>query len=266
MPPICPRWSSDWSLTYFTSKTWVFHWILKSWFIPWWCWSRQVNKKHAFPIAWVLPNSGLCLYLIHLSIKILCNEFNPLTFLTALIPHWWAFFVLQSQRPLQYLDEGGWGRGIKLQSGNMAMIFGTDVCFRLCCLFSAIDGHSPVPHQFYRIQWTWFWRCQLWVMMDVKSFMGQVWQQFQNLCHGALHGFVFLRFLLFLLVVGINALFERRIWKYIMLHWAIGPLRWYWWVVWFVHTRPYNRRLHKKRACPFLFPLLLFHHCSDISQ
>ena len=57
------------------------------------------------------------------------------------------------------------------------------------------------------------------VMMDVKSFMDKYGNNFRTFGHGAFAWFYFFGFVV-LPVVGINALFERRSWKYIMLHWG----------------------------------------------
>ena len=53
----------------------------------------------------------------------------------------------------------------------------------------------------------------------VKAMMDKYGHEFRTFKHGALHGFLSSIFIV-LPVIGINALFERRGGKYILIHWA----------------------------------------------
>ncbi len=103
----------------------------------------------------------------------------------------------------------------QLKGGNMPLIFGLTYFFGLLLTMSL---HSVVIHQMgvYSL-----------LMSDPKtaaanselynSIMAVHQYSFRTYKHGALHGAIAAIFM-FLPVVGINALFERRGWKYIALH------------------------------------------------
>ena len=139
-----------------------------------------------------------------------------LTFLTA-----WSsiggLFVLQSQDLCQYLDEGGWVEH-QIAVRQHGHDLWHDVCVFAYAVFFCNRWSFTSSHQFYRIQWTWFWRANSQVMMDVKSFMDKYGNNFRTFGHGALHGFISSVFCF----TGsrCQCLFERRSWKYIMLHWG----------------------------------------------
>lgn len=103
-----------------------------------------------------------------------------------------------------------------LQGGNMLVIFGLSYLFGV---FISLGLSGIVVHQTNVFQ----------VMMpDVMETGNAAQQQYSDLMaiygdryrnwkHGALHGAVFTVFIA-LPLIAINALFERRGWKYIMIH------------------------------------------------
>lgn len=103
-----------------------------------------------------------------------------------------------------------------LQGGNMAVIFGLSYVFGI---FISLGLSGIVIHQVSVLQ----------VMMpDVveagsaaeqqfNDFMTTYGDNFRDWKHGAIHGII-LTILLVLPLLAINALFERRGWKYIMIH------------------------------------------------
>ena len=106
----------------------------------------------------------------------------------------------------------------QLKKGNMALIFGVSYVLSLL-LAMALSG--MVIHQGAILQT---------MMPDVMTSGSKAHQQFNDLMstyghnfrtfkHGALHGFLGSVFLV-LPLIGINALFERRGWKYIFIHWG----------------------------------------------
>jgi Protein of unknown function (DUF1761) len=59
---------------------------------------------------------------------------------------------------------------------------------------------------------------------DINSFMGKYGQEFRTFKHGAFHGLIFGVFLV-LPLIGTNALFERKSWKYIFInagYWTVS--------------------------------------------
>lgn len=108
----------------------------------------------------------------------------------------------------------------RLKTGNMAIIFGTTYLFSLMLSFFL---QTLVIHQSHIMSMIMnepgFGDATSQVMTDVKSFMDKYGDNFRTFPHGALHGFITSLFLV-LPALGITALFERRSWKYIALHWG----------------------------------------------
>lgn len=98
----------------------------------------------------------------------------------------------------------------KMKSGNMAVIFG--VTFVLSVLL-AMSVNGMVVHQVAATQLAF-------TNPDAdsfKAFMEEFGNLHRSFGHGALHGAIGAIFFV-LPVIGINALFERRGWKYILIH------------------------------------------------
>ena len=98
----------------------------------------------------------------------------------------------------------------KMKSGNMAVIFG--VTFVLSLLL-AMSVNGMVVHQVAATQLAF-------TNPDAesfKAFMEEFGNVHRSFGHGALHGAIGAIFFV-LPVLGINALFERRGWKYILIH------------------------------------------------
>ncbi len=105
-----------------------------------------------------------------------------------------------------------------LKKGNMAVIFGLAYLFSF---FLAMSIAGLAIHQIAVGQM---------MMPDVmhsgsdvqnqyNALMDQYGQNFRSFKHGALHGFLASIFFV-LPLLGISALFERRGWKYILIHWG----------------------------------------------
>lgn len=143
-----------------------------------------------------------------------------LVFLTALVPLVIGFVYYSPMTFANiWMREAGLDEN-RLKSGSMAMIFGLTYFYSLMLTFFL---QSMVIHQFHInsivMNEAGFGDASSQVMMDVKNFMDKYGDNFRTFGHGALHGFISSVFFV-LPVVAINALFERRSWKYILLHWG----------------------------------------------
>ncbi|MEL7246771.1 MAG: DUF1761 domain-containing protein [Bacteroidota bacterium] len=108
-----------------------------------------------------------------------------------------------------------------LQGGNMAVIMG--VAYLLSFIF--VFAQTPlVFHQAATASLLFPEAMEAGpVRDDLIAFMGKYGDRHMSYSHGALHGFINSLFLV-LPVIGIVANFERRGWKYILIHfgyWAI---------------------------------------------
>lgn len=147
-----------------------------------------------------------------------------LVFLTALIPLLVGSLYYNPKTLANiWIKESGVDEE-RLKSGNMAMIFGLTYFYSLMLCFFL---QSMVIHQFHInsivMNEPGFGDASSQVMMDVKNFMDKYGNNFRTFGHGALHGVISSVFFV-LPVVAINALFERRSWKYIMLHWGFWAI------------------------------------------
>ncbi len=147
-----------------------------------------------------------------------------LTFVTALVPLLVGFVYYHPKTFANvWMKEAGVDEE-KLKGDNMAMIFGMTYVFSLMLAFFL---QSMVIHQFHINSIVFnepgFGDANSQVMMDVKAFMDKYGDNFRTFGHGALHGFISSLFVV-MPVVGINALFERRGWKYIGLHWGFWAI------------------------------------------
>lgn len=104
-----------------------------------------------------------------------------------------------------------------VSSGNMPLIFGLTL---VLSVFIAFTLYSIVVHQ--TALYSLFMGIEDVTLRDqVMELRGNAYRTFG---HGMLHGFVNSLLLVFP-VIAINALFERRSWKYIMIHtgyWVIS--------------------------------------------
>lgn len=104
----------------------------------------------------------------------------------------------------------------KLKSGNMAVIFGVTYVF---AFFLAVGLNFLVIHQFHI--YSMFFHELAADNQTVKDMLAEVMElganNHRSFGHGALHG-VISSVVLALPVLGTNALFERKGWKYIMVN------------------------------------------------
>ncbi len=104
-----------------------------------------------------------------------------------------------------------------LKKGNMAIIFGVSYlfCVMFCLMFSSFAIHQtsvfgllmPEAQSAGAVQ------------TDLIDFMTKYGDRHRTFRHGAVHGMFFAVFIA-LPMIGVNALFERRSWKYILIHWG----------------------------------------------
>ena len=87
----------------------------------------------------------------------------------------------------------------KIQSGNMGLIFGVTFVFSFLLAFGL--NMSPDAEKF----------------KIVRDLMSKYGTNFRSFGHGAMHGSMY-GVLFALPILGINALFERKSWTYILIH------------------------------------------------
>jgi hypothetical protein len=112
----------------------------------------------------------------------------------------------------------------KIKSGNMPLIFG--VSYLLSC-FLASSMFSLTIHQFgfqsILIDEPGFGKEGSEIYTYFHDFVAKYGTNFRTFKHGALHGFIGAAFIAFP-ILGTNALFERKSWKYIWVntgYWAL---------------------------------------------
>ncbi|MBK8699713.1 MAG: DUF1761 domain-containing protein [Saprospiraceae bacterium] len=147
-----------------------------------------------------------------------------LMFLTALVPLLIGFMYYHPKTLANvWMREAGLDEE-KLKGGNMGRIFGLTYLFSFMLAFFL---QSLVIHQFHLnsiiMAEPGFGDATSAAMMDVKAFMDKYGDNYRTFGHGALHGFITSIFFV-LPVIGINALFERRSWKYIAIHWGFWAI------------------------------------------
>lgn len=103
-----------------------------------------------------------------------------------------------------------------LKGGNMAIIFGVSFLFSL---FMAFIMQSFVIHQTvtFSMMMPEALEAGSQAQADFAALMSKYGDAHRSFGHGAVHG-VFLTIFFVLPILGINALFERRGWKYIFIH------------------------------------------------
>jgi hypothetical protein len=108
----------------------------------------------------------------------------------------------------------------KIKGGNMAVIFG--VSFLLSILLSFFTQVLTI-HQMGALGMIGGDPSAEGVLPSFQAFMDDYGTNFRTFRHGALHGFLAGIFIA-LPIIGINALFERKSWRYILInagYWTI---------------------------------------------
>lgn len=100
----------------------------------------------------------------------------------------------------------------KMKSGNMAVIFGVSILLSFLLAFSV---NGMVVHQFGALQM--IGGDPTTALPSYQSFMNDYGTTHRSFGHGALHGGMSGIFFV-LPLLGINALFERKSWKYILVN------------------------------------------------
>lgn len=103
-----------------------------------------------------------------------------------------------------------------LEGSNMGMIFGLSYLFSVMLAFAMT---SLVIHQggvvSSSMSGAGVWTPE--AVQDINNFMVKYGSNFRTFSHGTLHGIIMAVFIV-LPLIAINALFERRGWKYILIH------------------------------------------------
>ncbi|MBI1193780.1 MAG: DUF1761 family protein [Bacteroidetes bacterium] len=110
-----------------------------------------------------------------------------------------------------------------LQKGNMALILGVTYVLSLILAFglSGIVIHQSGVESLFAMEYGHDGQQEITALVD--TIRANYSDKHRHFGHGALHGGL-AALMLALPVLGINALFERRSWKYIAIHTG------YWWV------------------------------------
>ncbi len=103
-----------------------------------------------------------------------------------------------------------------LKGGNMAVIFG--VSYLLCCLFAMGIGNFAI-HQstLFGLFMPEVLDKSTTIYSDVVALYETYGGRYRTFNHGAVHG-VFFSVFLALPIIGVKALFERKGWKYVLIH------------------------------------------------
>jgi Protein of unknown function (DUF1761) len=140
-------------------------------------------------------------------------EFNFLAVLVAALSTLFIGFIWYSDKVFGslWMREAGLNKD-EMQKGNMLKIFGLTFIYSF---FLAFMMQFIVIHQFGAYG-------MIGNVVDTAkpsfaAFMADYGNEFRSFKHGALHGFM--AGLLFALpIVAVNGLFERKSWKYILIH------------------------------------------------
>jgi len=107
-----------------------------------------------------------------------------------------------------------------LQKGNMPLIFGLAYVFSVILSFfmtsMVIHQHGVVSAAMSTAE-AGVWSPE--AIADVNNYMATYGNSFRSFGHGAIHG-VMISIFCAVPLFGINALFERRGLKYILIHWG----------------------------------------------
>lgn len=146
--------------------------------------------------------------------------FNPISIIVAVIIPFIIGFIYYHPKVMGT----AWMRAsnltiAELEKSNMMVIFGSCAVFNFLL---AVQMHPITIHQ-----WGFFSTMQNHQaeMEQAGTAANQLFEQFKPFMnefrtykHGAFHGFLTSIFLV-LPIIGVNALFERKTWKYIGIHW-----------------------------------------------
>lgn len=115
----------------------------------------------------------------------------------------------------------------KLRDTNMAMVFGISYLFACMLAFIMVTlTIHQMGFQSILMNEPGFGEPGSEISLFFQDFMAKYGNNFRTFKHGALHGFIAALFIA-LPVLGTNALFERKSWKYIWInvaYWAITML------------------------------------------
>ncbi len=103
-----------------------------------------------------------------------------------------------------------------LQEGNMALIFGLSYFFSflLAFFYSGMVIHQSSMFSLFVPE---IMESGSEIQQDFNALMAKYGDRHRNFGHGAVHG-VFTTIFFVLPLIAVNSLFERRGWKYIMIH------------------------------------------------
>jgi len=103
-----------------------------------------------------------------------------------------------------------------LQKGNMAVIFG--VSYLMMVLFSfAMSGYAIHQTSVLGLFMPEITEVSSTIYTDTAAFMEKYGDRHRTFGHGAAHGMIFAIFFA-LPIISVISLFERRSWKYILIH------------------------------------------------
>ena len=105
-----------------------------------------------------------------------------------------------------------------LAKGNMPLIFGVSYlfCVMFCLMFSSLVIHQT---SVYGLMAPEVAEAGSAIHKDMVQFFEKYGDRHRTFGHGVAHGLFFSIFIA-LPMIGVNALFERRGWKYTMIHWG----------------------------------------------
>ena len=105
-----------------------------------------------------------------------------------------------------------------LKKGNMFVIFGISYLF--CAMFSMmLSSYTIHQTSVFGLMMPEIQEAGSAIQTDMIDFMNKYGNRHRTFGHGAAHGLFFAIFIA-LPMIGVNALFERRGWKYTMIHWG----------------------------------------------
>lgn len=105
-----------------------------------------------------------------------------------------------------------------LKKGNMAVIFGLSYLFMVMFSF-ALSGYAIHQTSVWGLFMPEAQEVGSTIHTELAAFMEKYGDRHRTFGHGAAHGLIFAIFLA-LPLIAVNSLFERRGWKYILLHWG----------------------------------------------
>jgi hypothetical protein len=158
---------------------------------------------------------GFFIYLFLLTTKYFIMEMNFLSPLVAAFTTLLVGFIWYHPNVLGtlWIHEAGLTKE-ESEKGNMMKIFGLTFIFSI---FIGIIMQSLTIHQFGALGMIGGGTKLAEAKPSFMAFMADYGTAFRSYKHGALHGFFTALFFAFPMI-AINSLFERRSWKYILIH------------------------------------------------